>query len=78
MYHVYILQCSDSTYYIGLTDNIKKRLSEHRHKMSRYTKGRLPIRLVWMGTFRNKKLAVKFEKYLKSGSGNAFMKKRLV
>ncbi|MBI4836885.1 MAG: GIY-YIG nuclease family protein [Candidatus Portnoybacteria bacterium] len=78
MYYVYILLCLDKSYYVGLTDNIRKRLSEYNQKMCKYTKSRLPVKLVWVGIFGNKKIAARFEKYLKSGSGNAFMKKRLI
>jgi len=78
MNQVYILQCSDKTYYTGLTDNIKRRLKEHNLGLCRYTKSRLPVQLSWVGSFRNKKLAVDFEQYLKSGSGNAFFRKRLI
>jgi putative endonuclease len=78
MNQVYILLCSDKTYYVGLTDNIKKRINEHNLGFCKYTKSRLPIKVFWIGNFRNKKLAVDFEQYLKSGSGNAFFKKRLV
>ncbi len=78
MYYVYILLCSDKTYYTGLTENIKKRINEHNNKSVEYTKYRLPIKLYWLGLFRNKKVAVNFEQYLKTGSGNAFFKKRLI
>ena len=78
MNYVYILRCSDDTYYVGLTERIKARLQEHNNQMCRYTKNRLPVRLVWFSIFKNKKKAAEFEQYLKSGSGNAFFKKRLV
>ena len=78
MYYVYILLCRDKTYYIGLTNNIKRRVQEHINGLVHHTKSRLPVKVVWIGIFRNKKLAAKFEQYLKSGSGNAFLRKRLV
>ena len=78
MHYVYILVCSDRTYYVGLTDNLRKRLQEHIDAMCHYTKSRLPITLVWYAAFRDKKKAAEFEQYLKSGSGNAFFKKRFV
>lgn len=42
---VYILECSDSTYYVGCTNNLQKRLQEHNHqkKGARYTKIRRPV-----------------------------------
>jgi predicted GIY-YIG superfamily endonuclease len=43
-----------------------------------YTAKRLPIELLFYCAFKDKYVAIAFEKYLKSGSGSAFMKKRLV
>jgi putative endonuclease len=43
---VYILQCSDDTYYTGITNNLKKRIKNHNlGKAARYTSQRLPIKL---------------------------------
>jgi predicted GIY-YIG superfamily endonuclease len=42
------------------------------------TAGKLPLELIFYCAFKNKYQAYNFEKYLKSGSGSAFMKKRLV
>ncbi|MFA6306496.1 MAG: GIY-YIG nuclease family protein [Patescibacteria group bacterium] len=78
MYYIYILFCSDETYYVGLTENIKKRIIQHKNSLVDYTKYRLLIKVIWIGIFKNKKIAANFEKYLKTGSGNAFFKKRLV
>lgn len=46
-YYVYILQCSDKTYYCGYTNNLQKRLFEHNEskKGAKYTKGRRPVTL---------------------------------
>jgi putative endonuclease len=78
MHFVYILFCRDGTYYVGLTENIKKRIIEHNSGLVHHTKSRLPIKLFWLGMFRGKEKAAAFEQYLKIGSGNAFFKKRLV
>jgi predicted GIY-YIG superfamily endonuclease len=77
MYYVYILLCADNKYYIGLTRNIKKRISEHRAGSSFSTSYRLPVKIKWIGIFSNLNKASAFEQYLKTGSGNAFFKKRL-
>lgn len=79
MHYVYILQSTkDKTYYIGITDDLKKRLREHNSGNVKYTSGRRPYNLSFYCAFCNKEKAHKFEKYLKSGSGNAFFKKRFV
>jgi len=46
---VYILQCSDSTYYVGITNNVEKRFAIHqRGKGARYTSQRLPVKIVYL------------------------------
>ena len=45
---MYILECSDGTYYVGSTKNLEYRLSEHQEgKGAKYTSRRLPVRLVY-------------------------------
>jgi len=79
MYYVYILKSSKSgKYYFGYTKNLKGRIKEHKGGKSKYTKGHLPLKLVYYCAFENKKLAIDFERYLKSGSGKAFAYKRLL
>ena len=80
MYIVYILisQKDPNRYYIGLTDNLEKRLKRHNSSQSYYSKRYAPWQTEAYVAFNNRKLAEKFERYLKSGSGHAFLKKRLI
>ncbi|MEK7185812.1 MAG: GIY-YIG nuclease family protein [Patescibacteria group bacterium] len=79
MYYVYILQSSKSKiFYYGYTLNLVKRVKEHNSGESKFTKGHIPWKLVWYSAFENKQKAKDFELYLKSGSGKAFVYKRLV
>ncbi len=78
MWNVYILKCSDGTYYTGCTNNIEERLKRHNKKEVSYTSTRLPVELITYTVFTDKYKAYNFEKYLKSGSGKAFAFKRLV
>lgn len=79
MYYVYILQSSKSRIlYYGYTADLKKRIHEHNTSQSKFTKGHLPWKLAWYCAFENKHEAKDFELYLKSGSGKAFVYKRLV
>jgi putative endonuclease len=78
MWYVYILKCSDNTYYTGCTSDLDDRLNRHLKGENTYTKSRLPVVLVGYTAFYNKYKAYEFEKYLKSGSGKAFAKKRLI
>ncbi len=75
---VYILKCSNETYYTGFTTHIKNRLKAHEKREVNYTKDKLPLELVHISYFANKQKAYDFERYLKSGSGIAFRNKRLV
>lgn len=79
MFYVYILKSSKSqTLYYGYTSDLKTRLKEHNNGKSFYTKPYIPWRLVWYCAFPTEKQAKDFELYIKSGSGKAFVKKRLV
>lgn len=64
--------------YIGITQNLTKRLKEHNNEKEVYSKRYAPWKLETYITFTNKRRAEEFESYLKSGSGNAFLKKRLI
>lgn len=78
MYYVYILKLSNNDYYIGRTDNLKKRLKDHLNGTERTTKKYLPCKLICYISFESRNKSFKFEKYLKTGSGLAFRKRHLV
>ncbi len=79
MYYCYILQSlKDKSYYIGSTQDLKKRIDKHNHKEVTYSSTKAPFELVWYSAFLTKQKAVDFEMYLKSGSGFAFRNKRLI
>jgi len=75
MHYVYLLICSDKKTYIGCTDDLKERVARHNKGNISATKSRLPVILIGYFAFKNRYTAFKFEKYLKSGSGRAFIKK---
>ena len=75
MNYVYCLECKDERTYIGCCDNLKERIERHKKGYVPATKDRLPIKLISYFAFENKYTAFNFEKYLKSGSGRAFLKK---
>jgi predicted GIY-YIG superfamily endonuclease len=77
MWTVYILKCSDNTYYVGCTSDLNKRLVRHNRGDVKYTSTRLPLTVVHQSIFPDKYKAYDFEIYLKSGSGRAFSIKRL-
>lgn len=75
MYYVYLLLCKDSKTYVGCTSDLKERIQYHKSGRVPATKGRLPVELINYFAFKEKGKAFLFEKYLKSGSGRAFLKK---
>ncbi len=76
MHYVYILKCKDG-FYIGCTSDLKDRLQRHQKGQVPATAKRLPIELKAYFAFKDKYTAFEFEKYIKSGSGRAFLKKHL-
>ena len=58
-----------------MTNNLDRRLSEHKRGQSKYTRKFKNIELIYTEEFENYKLGRKREKYLKSGCGRTFLKK---
>lgn len=77
MHYVYSLKCREG-YYIGCTDNLKNRINRHQKGQVPATANRLPIKLNFYFAMDDKYKAFKFEKYLKSGSGRAFINNHLI
>jgi len=77
-YFVYVLKCADGKPYTGCTDNLKERIERHNKGYVPATKNRLPVELMTSVNFQDKYKSFEFEKYLKSGSGRAFMKKHFL
>ncbi len=63
--------------YVGMTTDVKQRLADHNAGKSAHTSKFAPWRVVTYVAFSNRQKAEAFERYLKSGSGHAFAKKRL-
>lgn len=78
MYTVYILKCSDNKPYTGCTENLDERLQRHIKGYVPATENRRPVQLVTYVVFNDKYKAFNFEKYLKAGSGRAFINKHLI
>ncbi len=66
-YYVYILKCSDNSYYTGITNDIERRLREHNEGIDKksYTYRRRPVELVFFERFSNPTHAIEFEKQIK-------------
>ena len=79
MWYVYLLQSEAGTgqRYVGLTSDLKRRLTDHNSGKSPHTSKFLPWKLITYVAFSDRPKAEAFERYLKSGSGHAFARKRL-
>jgi len=70
MYYVYILQSQkDLGFYTGLAKNVSRRLQEHNGGHVKPTKGRIPLKLVYIEEFRTLAQARSREKFFKTGIG---------
>lgn len=59
---VYLLRCNDNSLYTGLTSDIEKRLIAHNKGVaSKYTRARLPVKLITMSGCMNRKEAMRLE-----------------
>lgn len=60
--YVYILECKDGSLYTGWTTDLNKRLETHNKGLgAKYTRGRIPVKLVYYESFNNKGDALKRE-----------------
>ncbi len=78
MYHVYLIESvPNAKWYIGYTNNLKRRLSEHNQHKNKSTAKERGWKLIYCETYTHKMDAIGREKFLKSGSGWRFLKKQL-
>jgi putative endonuclease len=70
LYYIYILECSDDSFYTGMTNNLNKRFIEHQTGQNRdsYTYSRRPVKLVFYAEFTDVNLAIASEKQIKKWS----------
>ncbi|MDX9694312.1 MAG: GIY-YIG nuclease family protein [Bacteroidales bacterium] len=66
-YFVYILKCSDESYYTGVTNDLERRMNEHQNGVNKesYTHNRRPVELVFYNDFNDINQAIAFEKKVK-------------
>jgi len=78
-FYVYILESlKDGNKYVGYTNNLKRRLEEHKKGLSFSTKFRLPFILIYFEGCLNKEDAKRRENYLKTTQGRRFLGLRLI
>ena len=77
-YYVYLLQSQiDQTWYIGYTNDLDNRITEHNEGKSYYTKRKIPWKLIYYEASFDKYDAIAREKYLKTGMGRRYLNNRL-
>jgi predicted GIY-YIG superfamily endonuclease len=76
-WHVYLLRCVDGTLYCGVSNDLPRRILRHNSgKGAKYTRGRLPVRMVWWSICKSKGDAMLRERTIKGFSKS--VKERLV
>jgi len=66
VHHVYVLECSDGTYYTGYTTDVERRVAEHdAGDGAKYTRGRTPVELVHTERFETRSAAMSREYEIK-------------
>ncbi|MFH1012264.1 MAG: GIY-YIG nuclease family protein [Candidatus Peregrinibacteria bacterium] len=75
-YWVYVLRSEKTGYrYIGQTNNLPKRLMEHRKGLTRSIRFQLPFALTYFECYKSRCEAMKRERFLKSGKGREWLQK---
>jgi len=65
-FYCYILECADGTYYTGWTTDPERRLKQHNRGIgSRYTRSRLPVKMVYLEPQPDRRTAMKRERAIK-------------
>ncbi|WP_434531302.1 GIY-YIG nuclease family protein [Haloarcula sp. NS06] len=68
-YHVYVLRCSDNTFYTGYTTDVERRVREHDDgNGAKYTRGRTPVELIHVESFDSQSDAMSREYEIKQYS----------
>ena len=78
MYYVYILRSKkDNDFYTGYTENLETRFKEHNKGLVKATRNRRPLELIYYEAYKNRKDAIKREKFLKTGWGRNYIRRVL-
>ena len=77
MFYIYILLLTNKQLYTGFTSDLKRRIAEHERGKAKFTKDKLPIRLVHYEAYHLESDARRREKYLKTTEGKRFLKQQI-
>ena len=79
MWYIYVIKSLKFKYkYIGSTNDLRRRLSEHNMGMCEASRPYKPFELIAYIAVKGKDKAIELERYFKTGSGAAFLKKRIL
>jgi len=77
-YFVYVLYSKESQKtYVGITNNVERRLNQHNYGYHLYTRRYLPWKVIYTEEYNDRKTARSKEKYLKSAAGRKWLSKNL-
>ena len=77
MYTVYVLQDEEGHFYKGMTNDLVRRLAEHRRGKTRTTRRMPNVRVVYTEQFQMREEAMRRERYLKTAAGRRFLWRKL-
>ena len=78
MFYVYVLQSAKSGgYYVGYTEDLKKRLKEHNSGQNKSTKASVPWEVIFYEAYGNQEDALRRERYLKTTQGRQAIRRML-
>jgi putative endonuclease len=78
MYYVYVLLSKkDAKFYIGYTENLERRLQEHRRGETKSTKGRRPLVFIYAEIHKSEQDAKRREGYFKTAKGKSTLRQML-
>ena len=78
MWYTYILRMADGEYYVGSTNDLKRRMEEHTKGREISTKWRFPVMLEAYVAVKSEDTARRLEKYLKTSPGKTTLRKRIL
>ena len=78
MWYVYVLRSlKNGRHYVGMSQDVSRRLKEHNDGRTRSTKSHKPFEIVYTEECENREAARKRERYFKSGAGRRYLDKIL-
>jgi len=78
MWYTYILKMADGEYYVGSTNDLRRRMEEYARGRGVSTKWKFPVVLEAYIAVKSEQTARNLEKYLKTSSGKATLRKRIL